>query len=537
MENHYRNIKSLIESTKDKIGKPVSSQVVAATIESLGIREKDTMSDFGFTSIQDLADLVFYELTTDPSHTDAKNAKEREAEATQPKTIQVSDYLRVKSKIFAEYYSLGIFHLLPVLIQIAAIIFFGYSLWTFVGFNQIQSTAVVLGVIIGLVSTGGFVQVIGRQASFYWNYEDYQMTRQTINYLHRIGLLSIAFILATIFLVNFFLHIYPYEILFVVFAYAFLIGTLLLMVAPLHTIKQRWVITMAILLGTVIAVYLKETTTLQIFLTHWIGIATAIITAKIFMWAYFKNLTKHKKSLTGSKIKVPVVLYHNYQYFFYGIFLFVFIFIDRILAWSSNLNGNLPFLVYFEKNYELGMDLAILVFLLLAGVLEYSIASFTKFIDIGQKITDHKTPEVFNNQLKKMYWQQIALLFATAAAAFVLIYYIINASWGFEGQFNETLVQLSIKVCLLGGVGYVLLAWGMLNALYLFTLGQAMQPLKAIIYACLLNIILGFVLSRFFAYEYSVLGMLLGAALFVALTLKANIKFFKNLDYYYYAAY
>jgi len=73
--------------------------------------------------------------------------------------------------------------------------------------------------------------------------------------------------------------------------------------------------------------------------------------------------------------------------------------------------------------------------------------------------------------------------------------------------------------------------------LYLFTLGQAMKPLKAIIYACLLNIFLGFVLSRFLAYEYSVIGMLCGAALFVALTLRANIKFFKNLDYYYYAAY
>jgi hypothetical protein len=46
-------------------------------------------------------------------------------------------------------------------------------LWTYVGFNEIQSTAVVLGVVVGLVSTGGFVQVIGRQASFYWNYEDY----------------------------------------------------------------------------------------------------------------------------------------------------------------------------------------------------------------------------------------------------------------------------------------------------------------------------------------------------------------------------
>lgn len=537
MENHYTNIKSLIENTKDKIGKPVSSQVVAATIESLGIREKDTMTDYGFTSIQDLADLVYYELTTDRYYEGAKNAKEIEALVTQPKTIQLSDYLRVKTKIFAQYYSLGIFHLLPVLIQIAAIVMFGYSLWTFVGFNQIQSTAVVLGVIVGLVATGGFVQVIGRQASFYWNYEDYQMTRKTINYLHKTGLLSIGLILSIIFLVNFFFHIYPYEILFVVFAYAFLVGTLLLMLAPLHTIKQRWVITLAIFAGTVVAIALKELTTLQIFATHWIGIATAIIVAKVFLLVYFFSLTKNKKPISGNKIKVPVMLYHNYQYFFYGIFIYIFIFIDRILAWSSGLNGNLPFLVYFEKNYELGMDLAILVFLLLAGVLEYSIASFTRFIDIGQKITDHKTPEAFNNQLKKMYWHQILLLFATSVGAFVLIYYIINASWGFQGQFNETLVKLSVKVCVLGGLGYVLLAWGMLNALYLFTLGQAMKPLKAIIYACLLNIFLGFVLSRFFAYEYSVVGMLCGAALFVVLTLKANIKFFNNLDYYYYAAY
>ena len=537
MENHYTNIKFLIENTKDKIGKPVSSQVVAATIESLGIREIDTMADFGFSSIQDLADLVFYELTTDPYHLGAKNAKEREAEITQPKTVKVSDYLRIKTKIFTEYYSLGIFHLLPVLIQIAAIIIFGYSLWTFVGFNEVQSTAVVLGVIIGLIATGGFVQVIGRQASFYWNYEDYQMTNKTINYLHKVGLLSISFILVAIFLLNFLFHIYPYEVLFVVFAYALLVGMLLLMLAPLHTIKQRWVITLAIFTGTVVAIFLKENTGLQIFATHWMGIAVAIAIGKIFLILFFKNRTKGKKAISGDTIKVPVMLFHNYQYFFYGIFIYVFIFIDRILAWSSGINGTLPFLVYFEKNYELGMDLAILIFLLLAGVLEYSIASFTKFIDIGQKITDHKTPEVFNNGLRKMYWEQIAILFATSIGAFVLIYYIINAPWGFEGQFNQTLVRLSIKVCLIGGLGYVLLAWGMLNALYLFTLGQAMKPLKAIIYACILNLSLGFVLSRFLAYEYSVVGMLCGAALFVALTLKANMKFFKNLDYYYYAAY
>ncbi len=537
MENHYDNIRALIDNINHKIGKPVSANVVTATIESFGIREKDLMLDFGFSTIPDLADLVFYELNTDPNYIGTKNAKEIEAETTQPKTIQISDYLRIKTQIFAQYYSLGIFHLLPVLIQIIAIILFGYSLWTFNGFNEIQSTAVVLGVIVGLVSTGGFVQIIGRQASFYWNYEDYKMTNKIINYFHRIGVLSIFLVLTGIFFINFFFHMYPYEVLFVIFMYAFLIGTLVLLLAPFHTIKQRWVISISILVGTILSVYLKQNTTLLIYVTHWIGIVCVILILKLFLKIYFYFIIKKQTSLGNSEIIVPVLLYHNFQYFFYGLFLYCFVFIDRILAWSTGINGKLPFLVYFDKNYELGMDFAILVYLLLAGVSEYSIASFTKFIDIGQKITNYNTPEVFNSKLKIMYWQQIALLFATGAVAFFIIYTIMFAPWGFSALFHESLNWINIKVTFLGGLGYVLLAWGMLNSLYLFTLGQVTKPLFAIINACLLNVIVGFFLSRFCSYECSVIGMLLGAALFVILTLKANLKLCNNLDYYYYAAF
>lgn len=537
MDKHYNNIRELIDSIDRKIGKPVSSHVVTATIESFGIREKDLMSDFGFSTIPDLADLIFYELNSDPNYIGTKNAKEIECETTQPKTIQVSDYLRIKTQIFAQYYSLGIFHLLPVLIQIIAIVLFGYSLWTFIGFNELQSTAVVLGVIIGLVATGGFVQVIGRQASFYWNYEDYKMTNNIINFFHRIGILSIFLVLTVIFLINFFFRLYPYEVLFVTFMYAFLIGSLVLLLAPFHTIKQRWVISVSIFIGTALAIYLKQNTSFLIYTTHWIGIVCVIIILKLFLKTYFYFRIKNQKNLGNSEIIIPVLLYHNYQYFFYGLFLYFFVFIDRILAWSTGINGKLPFLVYFDKNYELGMDFAILVYLLLAGVLEYSIASFTKFIDIGQKITNYNTPEVFNSKLKNMYWQQLALLFATSIGAFFLIYAIMSAPWGFKALFHENLVPLNIKVCFLGAIGYVLLAWGMLNSLYLFTLGQVTKPLFAIMYACLLNIAIGFFLSRFYSYEYSVVGMIFGASLFVILTLKANLQLFNNLDYYYYAAY
>jgi hypothetical protein len=538
MEIQNENIRSLILNVRDRIGRPVSNRVVVATIESLGIRNKDTETDYGIPSVYELADLVYYELTTSKEHENAKNLKERESLTSGPKLIALSDYFWVKTKIFFEYYPKGILHLLPVLLQIAAIVIFGYSLWTYVGFNQVQSTAVVLGVIVGLISTGGFVQVIGKQASFFWNHKDYVMVRKTVNYLLKAGSISIGVVLALIFTCNFFFHIYPYELLFVVFVYAFLIGMLLLLLAPLHTIQQRWVISLAIITGTAVAITLKTQTTLMTYFTHWIGIGTAVVIAKVFLTIFFRRAIKGKNAITNLRVPSAIILYHNYKYFLYGIFIYVFIFIDRILAWSCpQSDGPPPFIVLFEKNYELGMDMAILVFLLLAGVLEFGIASFTRLLDIGQKITAFHSPHLFNAQLKKMYWQHVGFLILTAAGIGVLVYYIMFAKWGYRSQFNEDLMAVSVKVCVMGGLGYLFLAWGMLNTLYMFTLGQPTKPLKAIITACLVNLVAGFVLSRFISYEYSAAGMLTGAIVFMAMTMKANLKFFNNLDYHYYAAY
>ncbi|MBU3682361.1 MAG: hypothetical protein FGM16_10550, partial [Flavobacterium sp.] len=153
MENHYKNIRDLIQSAKEKIGKPVSSQVVAATIESLGIREKDISHDYGLADIKQLSELIFSELLAENELAELKNAKELELAEKEPAKNELTSFVFLKIKIFFEYYTLGLLHLLPVFIQIATIILFGYSLWTWVGFNPIQSTAVVLGVIIGLVST------------------------------------------------------------------------------------------------------------------------------------------------------------------------------------------------------------------------------------------------------------------------------------------------------------------------------------------------------------------------------------------------
>lgn len=537
MEKHSENIKILIHNVKDKIGKPVSSRVVAATIESFGIRDIDTETDYGVSNIQDLANYVYRQLTVSLEHKESLNVKQREYLENNPDTIQLSDYMAVKAKVFAQYYPLGILHLLPIFLQIAAIVIFGYSLWTHVHFNHLQSTAVVLGVIIGIVCTGGFVQVIGRQASFYWNYHDYSMTKKTIDYLLKLGIKTLFIVFSIILVINTFILIYPYKFLFIVFAYAFLIGLLLLILAPLHTIRQRWMITVAVVLGTLVTVILNKYSMVLIYYTHWLGIIVAILSAKIYLYFFFKSYLSKNPPKADLNIKTAVFIYQNHRYFLYGLCIYLFIFTDRILAWSTTNEGQLPFVVYFEKDYELGMDMAILVFLLLSGVLEFSIASFTRFLDITQKLVQFENSKLFNKELHKLYWQNILVLLASASVIFVIIYQIMFASWGYKGQFNEELGILSIKVTIFGGIGYFFLAWGMLNTLYLFTLGQTEQPLKGIIYSIVINLTVGFILSRFVSFEYSVIGMFMGSIFFMFYTLKHILRFFKKLDYYYYASF
>lgn len=536
MNNTEKNLDLVIQQVIHKSGNPVNEMVVLATLESFGIRNKDVLMDYGFESIFEMA-LHIYKILKAKPERELKNLNElKEDKKRGEKSIAISDYLWIKAKLLMQYYPLGIFHLFPIFIQIVCIIVFGYSLWTFLGFNVVQSTAVVFGVIFGLIFSGGYVQVLGRQASFYWHHQEYEKSKTVVYKLISSGIKGILVAFLVLGVINFLFNLYPLSFFFITFLYAFLIGLLLLVSAPFHTIKQRWAISIAIGVATIVALTLKLTTTVHIFVTHWIGLVLAISILFLLLKVVFKFKIKTTSNV-GSSPKKLMVIYRNYKYFFYGTLIYVFVFLDRILAWSSSLGTSSSFIFLYEKDYEIGMDLAILVFFMLAGVLEYAIASFSKFLDIKQKNIKFLNAKVFNSSLYKIYWGHIFLLFLTAVGTTAIVFLIITQPWGYQASFGESLSALSIKVCVLGGLGYFFLTWGMLNALYLFTLNQPSGALKAVTIATTVNLVVGFICSRIISYEYSVLGMLIGSIVFMILTLATTIKFFKKLDYYYYAAY
>lgn len=533
---HHERLLSLTEIIKQRNGKPVNRYVVIATIESLGIREVDTTQDYGFDSIKALAQHIYEHLSV-PEYYQLKNESQVNAEQRDYKRISINAYMSGRASLFARDYSIGLFHLMPVAIQIAAVIIFGFSLWTYVGFNTLQSTAVVLGVIVGLIGTGGFVQATGKQVSFYWYNQDYQMTYRVIKQLLRIGCQVLVCSFIAIAVVNSFVRLYPFVFVVITFSYALLIGLLLLALAPLYTIKRRWMISAAVAIGTVIALLLHWYSDWNTYIVHWIGIIISIAAALLFLHFFFKKLIKSQKTTSNQTPRKELAIYRNINYFLYGTLLYVFVFLDRIIAWSSNTGRELPYFIYYESKYEIGMDLAILVFFLLAGVMEYNISSFSRFQEYYQRTLGFTDSTAFTKIMMTKYKRHLLLFLISGLLIFGLLYLLVNRAWGYTAVFHESLDPISTWVCIVGGLGYFFLALGMLNVLYLYTLNRHKSPALWIAGAILINAVIGVCLSRWVSYEYAVVGMLVGSVFFAALSTIYTYRFFEKLDYYYYAAY
>ncbi|QJP34382.1 hypothetical protein F0365_08220 [Nonlabens sp. Ci31] len=536
MSTQKTALEQLLEDIKERNGKPVNVLVVAASIESLGIRDVDAQTDYDYPSILDLANYIF-QILDQKEYYQLKNEKQTNAGIKEYKRISINAYMTGRSLLFAKEYSTGLFHLLPVALQIFAIIFFGFSLWTYVGFNDLQSTAVVFGVIVGLVATGGFVQVIGKQVSFYWYSEDYSMAYASIKQIVLLGMKTMLLLFIVSVAINFFIHLYPFLFICIVYAYGFLIGLFLLALAPLYTIKQRWMISVSVFVATALALALHLTTAINTYLIHWLSISIGIFIAFSYLFIFFKKLIGSTKGVHNKAPKMLLAIYRNLDYFLYGVTIYSFIFMDRIIAWSSRSGRNFPYAIYYEPDYEIGMDLAILVFFFLAGVLEYSVSAFSRLMDYRQRTMIFDQVAQFNKSMLQLYFKNIKIFVGTAILIGVLLYFIITQPWGYEAGFDEQLSDLSIQVFIVGALGYLFLTLGMLNVLYFYTLNRHKEPLAAIFIATIVNLIIGLLLSRFFSYEYAVIGMLIGSMTFAALTTIKAIRYFKKLDYHFYASY
>src|SRR5690625_3534523 len=185
MKKQEKSVQILLEHLKKQGGHMVNERVVLDSIEAYGVRQIDVKKDYGFETIEALADYIYFQIQAENLNAEVKNAnqikdeKERILKIRRLRNKTQNQLLLLRADVIA------VLHALPILIQVAAIVVSGLALWAYTQFSGVQATSVMLGVILGFVASAGFIQVLGRQVSFFWYREDWYLARLTIVHVIR----------------------------------------------------------------------------------------------------------------------------------------------------------------------------------------------------------------------------------------------------------------------------------------------------------------------------------------------------------------
>lgn len=525
-------VAEITKKVQELIGNPISTWAVAATIESLGVRDIDAKTDYGYDSVFDLADEVYKRIKNKTSRGDEYEDSEDFAFGGIKRTL----------KLFARFYSAGMVFSLPMISQVIAIIVFEYALWAWFDFNEAQATVVALGTILAFILTGGFIQTLGRLVSKYKGEGNFYLASRASWSVMKIAVPFIFISALAIFGLNLILPFYPQPLILLSLAYLIFISLLLLSAAILFASEQRTMILVSILFGTGVVIFGMDFAGFGIYLSQWLGISSATVLMALYAFLYykFKIRTLRQELFKQSLPEAEVGYYNTYRYFIYGFCYFTFLFMDRLMAWSA---GPPPpeYIIWFNTPYELGMDWALISLVITIAMLEYSIYSFSLNLIPAQKKAVISKIKQFNRFFRRFYVKQMLLLLFIGGISILVTYYGVLSLRVFENDVPEIADffanPMTFKVFWLASIGYLFLIYGLLNSLFFFTLNRPEMVMYCMIGSLFVNFITGFLCSRIFGLEYAVIGLIVGSIVFAASTGIMARRFFKHLDYFYYSAY
>ncbi len=83
-------------------------------------------------------------------------------------------------------------------------------------------------------------------------------------------------------------------------------------------------------------------------------------------------------------------------------------------------------------------------------------------------------------------------------------------------------------------VSYAIVCCALMNCVTLFSLSQPEMAGRSVLISLVVNIVVGFLLSRWIDYYFAVFGLLAGSIVFLVTSSRKILQVFKNLDYYLY---
>ncbi len=525
-----KKIEELSDFVIETAEKPMSSMAVAALLESRGLRDVDAIEKFNCKNIFDLADIVYQQvkqrLYDDFKTTASKIQKEK---------------LLFTLKRFFLLYGKGILFAAPMVGQLFSILYFRYSLWAWMDFSVMQASIVAIATLFSFIFTGGLAQIIGREGIFYSGQKNPYLMNKVCLKLIAFGVAIATVFSVVVFLSNIVFGFFSTQNYLIFLLYYNLLTYLWLIFSVLFMLEFNLAILLSTVFGTLIVHAVMISKWSNIYLAHACGLSVATITALLFYyWVYKKKIKQMDEKLYHSKLpRRSVLVYIVEPFMIFGTFYFSFLFVDRIVGWSAGTFKQ-PLPIWFRTPYELGMDWALTGLLITSAVLTYTVHQFNmRLIPIQQSIkaVDYVT---FNKHFKGFFYQQMIMICVVSLMSTFFVYF---GALAIKNNVNYLEVEeffssgITYFTFWFASFGYSFLIIAQMCALFFFSLAKTQIVIKNIAIALVANIMIGYILSRTIAYEYSVVGLFFGSLIYLLLMVRSSKKMIDKLDYQYYSAF
>jgi hypothetical protein len=507
----------------DTIGMPKDAWEIAAQLEVIGMRDHDARSGYGVRDLFELARAIQRRFH------DGAYGFTFEDDDPRPRQIPALRFVR---RYFA-----GIAFALPMALQAAAMLLWGYGIWGALDLELAQGSAIALGFIASYVAAGGFAQAIVRRGLFYIYQEEEGLARWTAWRGFGLALRATLALLAPALLVNFAFRILPWPMALTAAAFYTGLTVLWLAWALLYLVRRTALLAVitAVSLAVVIAVA-------KLGAAPIVANAIGVVFADVLSLAaarFFLARMGRKRDAVVNPPRLAVLVFSTSRYFVYGVLFNAFLFADRLIAWTTAVGREdfPPYGFWLNVRYELAMDLALVVVIVMGGVVQYAIERFSEKLIPSEKRTS-RVETFIDDQLRahrRRSWQ----LALSAVIALALAWWLVQALHRVpNARFHEALTaDVTMRVFAAAAIGYVFFMFAVRNLLLLLTLSRIDDAVRAVAIALVTNVIVGFVFSRAIAYWAAVAGLVAGAIVLSLVAARAARRTLQDLDYSYYAAY
>ena len=362
-----------------------------------------------------------------------------------------------------------------------------------------------VAVMVSLIATGGFVQAIARKGSFYLGMQQVVMARHVGWWLCRAGLVSTLLLAGAGLIAGSYFDIFESTLPRLVASFYFvMLSALWLACAMLSLQAPRWRVPMVFVAAGLVFALVKVNLGAGALAAQTAALVVAVLAAGGLCWDLFRAAaTRDSRTERIVLPRMPILLHALLPHFVYGVAYFTFVFADRLSAGSAlPAQSGLPFGIALD--YKRGIDLAFLVFLIVAGAVECCNLLLMRFWrdQAEDPIAAARLGDELARRRRRAQWMVVALFIAAATIA---------AAVAAEVQFLSAAGQV---VFVAGCAGYALFAAALLDGLMLFSLNRPAAVLRALLPALLVNLITGYVLSHVAGTEFAVVGLVAGAGVF-----------------------